>query len=245
MHKKRSVRADVADAIELEIRTRPDIPILFGHAGGGRAEPKKIDHHQLAVAIPAAVDEAAFGSPAHDHGLIAMEQPVPVDALEELRSKAGDFRVVKIGAAGQNAAQENGRIDGRDFGLEDAFTILDIEKVTEKTMRLGNASAHETQSSCHAIANSGAVFPTTMAGDGYSQRSADGKATSLAEPLPAGQLPAGWSHRRVRSGEGDDWALRSIRAHLTEGRESREWNSMRRVTADKTIYWDTVAGALE
>src|SRR5438045_9380764 len=120
MDEKGRVGADVANAVEFEIRARPDVPILFGHAGRGRAKAKKIDHHQLAVAIPATVNEATLGSPAHDHGFVTVEQPAPIDALEELRSQAGAFRLIERGLAGDDATGADGCLDGRDSGRDAA-----------------------------------------------------------------------------------------------------------------------------
>jgi hypothetical protein len=82
----------------------------------GRAERKKIEHHELGVVVPARRDEFAIAN-AHGEGLAAVEHPGPVDALIEFGvavGKAGvgvvevveeavvvvqDFEVVAQGAA--------------------------------------------------------------------------------------------------------------------------------------------------
>ena len=45
----------------------------------------------------------------------------------------GYIGVAKVSAAGENAAQKNGSIDRRNFGIPDAVAAVDIGPVVKKT----------------------------------------------------------------------------------------------------------------
>ena len=48
-------------------------------------------------------------------GLTAVQHPGPVHALVELRCEVMDLRIVEVGAAGERAAKEEGRVNRGDF----------------------------------------------------------------------------------------------------------------------------------
>ncbi len=73
-----------------------------------------------------------------------------------------NFGVVEIRPARQDSADEDGRIDRRDFGLEHPLAILKVEEVAKKAMRLRHASLNEAQGIHHALAELFLVFPAAM-----------------------------------------------------------------------------------
>src|SRR3984893_2580610 len=96
--------------------------------------------------------------------------------------------VIEIGAAGQDSADEDRRIDGRDFGLEHALAILKIEKVAEETMCLGHARFDKAEGVSHAIADLLFVFPAAKVGNAQAgeAKSGCGDAGDVARVRSAG-----------------------------------------------------------
>ncbi len=60
-------------------------------------------------------------------------KPVPLDPLEDLSGRTRDFIVREMGPAGENATEENGRVHGRYFGIENSFPRIDVDPVEEKS----------------------------------------------------------------------------------------------------------------
>ncbi len=94
-----------------------------------------------------------------------MQHPVPVHALENSGGQLVYFGVVKISAAGQHATKKNGGVYGRDFGLEDAFAILNVEEMRVKAVLVLHPGGHETQGVANAVANFSALLPAALVGN--------------------------------------------------------------------------------
>src|SRR5258708_10913444 len=133
-----------------------------------RAKAEQVDHHQFAVAVPPRLDEAALRFPAHRERIFSLQEPAPIHALVYLCGQVANLRVVKIRAAGQRPAEENGRIDGGHFRLKIALAILHIEEMKEKPMHVTQAGGGKTQRVSNALADFLAVLPTSMVRDGQS-----------------------------------------------------------------------------
>jgi len=101
---------------------------------GGRTDGEEIHHHQLAVVVPARGDEAGLGIPAHGEGFAAVEHPRPVDAVIELRGERGDLGIIEVGTDGEDAAEEDGGVDGGDFDVDEGFAGFDVAEVIEETV---------------------------------------------------------------------------------------------------------------
>src|SRR5579859_5894345 len=94
-----------------------------------------------------------------------MQQPIPVDALKDPIGKRVDFGIAEVGAAGENAADENGGVDRGNLGLKDALAVLQIEEMAEKAVSLRYARFDKTQSIEHALANTLLVLPAAVVGN--------------------------------------------------------------------------------
>src|ERR1700686_1414991 len=104
--------ADVANAIEFENRPGPRRPSGGGQSVGCGAHTQKINHHVLAVTVPASFDEAVLRGPAHGKSLVALQHPQPIDTLKNRGGQLIYFGVVKISAAGEHSAKKDGGVDG-------------------------------------------------------------------------------------------------------------------------------------
>src|SRR5271167_1737580 len=101
---------------------------------GGGADGEEIEHHQFAVVVPPCGDEAELGPPAHGEGLAAVEHPRPLDAVVELCGQTGDLWVLEVGASSENAAEENGGVNGRDFDVDERLACFHIVEVVKEAM---------------------------------------------------------------------------------------------------------------
>jgi hypothetical protein len=77
--------------------------------------------------------------------------------------------IAKVRAAGENAAEENGGIDGRNFRIPNALTGIDIGVVKEKSAMVRELVVQEAQSfenarSCIGAGDESALFADTERG---------------------------------------------------------------------------------
>ena len=98
------------------------------------ADGEEVEHHELAVVVPAGIDEACGGVPAHGEGGAAVEHPGPLDALVEAGGEVLDTTVVEVGAAGEDAAEEDGGVDRGDFAPAGGFAGGDVVEVVEEAV---------------------------------------------------------------------------------------------------------------
>jgi hypothetical protein len=63
-----------------------------------------------------------------------------------------DVGVAEMGAAGENAAEQDGGIDGGDFGVPDAPASVDIGEVIEEAAMVRQFVTQELQRGDHALA---------------------------------------------------------------------------------------------
>src|ERR1700732_2925173 len=166
--------ADIAYAIEFEGGPGPRRPGGWGQCVGFGTDTQKIKHHVLAIAVPAGFNEAVLGGPAHGKSTMALQHPEPIDTLKNRIGQLVYFSVVKIGAAGEHAAKKDGGVDGGNFRLEDAFTILNVQEVSVKPMLVLHPSRHETQGVANAIANFQTLLPAALVGNAMSGKSEAG-----------------------------------------------------------------------
>ncbi len=76
--------------------------------------------------------------PAHGEGLAAVEHPGPIDAVVELGGEVGDSGVVEVGAGGEDAAEEDSRVDGGDFDVDEWLAGFDVGEVVEEAVLVGH-----------------------------------------------------------------------------------------------------------
>ena len=82
---ERIVPGDVLQPLILDHGPRPGFPGVGGYGVGRRPNREQVDHHELAVVLPAGGEEATFRIPAHGERLAAIEHPRPVNAFVDLR----------------------------------------------------------------------------------------------------------------------------------------------------------------
>src|SRR5581483_5097736 len=134
VYKQRSERADVAKAVVLERRALPGSPGVGAQRVFQRTQAQQVHHHQLAVGLPPIREEATFGSPAMGEEACILCNPGPLDTIEDVVCEASDLGMrLKILAAGEDAAEENGGIDRRNLGFPHAFTGADIREMEEES----------------------------------------------------------------------------------------------------------------
>src|ERR1700679_3025295 len=98
-----------------------------------RSQTQQVHHHQFAVIIPAGRQEADFSGPAMRQQRSVFREPGPIDAAEETGCKFYYFRMAKVLAAGKDSAQQNGRVNGRNFGIPNSFPGVEVSKVVEES----------------------------------------------------------------------------------------------------------------
>ena len=60
-------------------------------------------------------------------------EPGPVHAVEDCMCEFDDVAILKVLAAGKDAAEQDRGIDGRDFGVPDSFAGIDVGEVIEES----------------------------------------------------------------------------------------------------------------
>ena len=157
--------ADVGVRAEGHWGARKGAPGLGGDGMGGRTDGEEVEHHQFGVVVPACGDEAGLGTPAHGEGLAAVEHPWPVDAVVELCGEVGDSGVVEVGACGENAAQQDRGIDGRDFAVDQRLAGFDVVEVIEEAVLVGHFVQMELQGGKDLLFEAGGGEVTSPVGD--------------------------------------------------------------------------------
>jgi len=84
--------------------------------------------------------------------------------VHSTRSKRqlGDGFVAEVLLAGEDSAQQHGRIDRRYLGIPHPFTRVDIGEMVEKTAMRGQLVPQERQRLCDARAGIGAAHKTAL-----------------------------------------------------------------------------------
>ena len=133
MHKERSKRADVAQAVIFEGGPFPCQPRLGPQGVRGRTHSEQIDHHQFAVVVPLVRQEADLRRPSMGQQCGVFREPGPVHAVENCMCQFDDVAILKVLAAGEDAAEQYCGVDRRDFGVPDSFAGIDVGEVIEES----------------------------------------------------------------------------------------------------------------
>ena len=93
---------------------------LFGQRTGGRAEAEHVEEDGLAVALPAIVQEAAFGLPAMRDRVSVALRSAPVDPAVQLDGKMTQLALVwrigiEIRTRGQHSGNQQRSVHQRDL----------------------------------------------------------------------------------------------------------------------------------
>src|SRR5260370_27829833 len=119
-----------------------------------------------------------------------MQETVPVHALVDSSRQGPNLIVFEVGAAGQHPANKEGGIDGRYLRLKNALAVLNVEKVAEKTVRLGHARLDKPQRCRHSLADLPRILP---AAPGRNPQRRQTKASRR----DAAYIPGIWPARRA------------------------------------------------
>ena len=120
-----------------------------------RTNRQKIDHHQFAVVLPARIEKPGFRMPSHGKRGTAIQHPRPVHAFVNFCGELLDLLVVEILPRGEDAAQQNRSIDGRDLALLPALPSLHVDEVIEKTMFVVQIVGEKLQCPARSFENLG------------------------------------------------------------------------------------------
>ena len=132
VNEERRVGADVTNGVEFESGSLPRVPGLRRERMGRGTQAQQVHHHHFAVAVPAILQESAFGSPTVGKNAGVFGKPVPIDAIKNLLGELAYLGMLEILPAGENSTKQNGSIDGRHFRLPQSFTGADVGPVVIK-----------------------------------------------------------------------------------------------------------------
>src|SRR5216684_3458136 len=117
-----------------------------------RPQPQQINHHHLAVVIPSKRQKAELGGPAVRQQRSVLGEPAPIHTIEDLVCQKSDFGMfLEVLPAGENSAEQDGRVDGGDFGIPDALASINVGEVVEKPSMRGHFFPEEAQSRQNAV----------------------------------------------------------------------------------------------
>src|SRR4029077_16251558 len=129
MDKERGVRAYITKAVIFESRSLPGIPGFYRQRVRSRSKAEKVHHHVLAVIVPSIGQETDFGGPSMRQQRRVFREPSPVNALEDLIGKAGNFGASEVCAAGKYSTEPNGGVDGRVLRVPRSFAGVQVSPV--------------------------------------------------------------------------------------------------------------------
>src|ERR1700752_3029527 len=103
--------------------------------------------------------------PAHGKGLASIEHPGPVDALINFRGEILDFLISKVLPSGENATQENRRINGGEFALFPASTGFHMNEMKKEAVLVVQSVSEEAQSISNAFDDFGRLSVAAVVAD--------------------------------------------------------------------------------
>ena len=152
MHEQRRVGPDVAQPVVFKRGALPRIPCVRRQGMRRRSQAQQVNHHQLAVVIPAIGQESKLGRPAVRQKNGVFREPAPIHAGENLRCQPGDLRITKMLPGGKHAAQQNSRVHRRNFRVPDPLAAGDVGPVEKESAVRGHLPRQEVKRDDHSIA---------------------------------------------------------------------------------------------
>src|ERR1700691_2177127 len=147
MHKQRGERTDIANTLKFEFRALPCVPGLSGQGMRKRSQAEEIDHHHFAVVVPAIGQKNEFGGPAMRQERGVFGQPAPIDSVKDFVGQKADIGMfLEVPPASENPAQEDRRIDGRNFRIPNSLTGIQVREVIKESAMSGHRFPQKTQS---------------------------------------------------------------------------------------------------
>ena len=135
MGKERGRGPNESLAIVNPFRATPGIPRFPWKLGGTRRHPEQVDHHELAIMIPAALEKSILGLPPHGDGCVVVEEPVPIDPIQNRGCVLLDSRIgMEMIPSMDHATESDGTIDGGEFAFPDALTGAPMKEMKKETV---------------------------------------------------------------------------------------------------------------
>src|SRR5580658_3986521 len=134
MGKQRTVSGNVLELLKLHDGPPPCLPRLAGNRMCRRTHRQQIDHHELAIMVPARAQEPALWLPSHGEGRSAIEHPWPIDALVDCGREILYFGVIEMLAGRQHAAKQKRGVDRGEFGVPCPLPGFQIKEVVEEAV---------------------------------------------------------------------------------------------------------------
>ena len=154
MHKQRRERTDVAEAVIFERDSLPRVP------GFGRQRMR------TQIPSPGGTSSSARCSSPSDRAesrfresiRAAITRCLPTASVQSTRLKISYANrliseCLEVLPAGKNSAEQNGRVDGRDFGIPHPLAGVDVGEVIEESAMSGHFFPEKTQSRHRALAS--------------------------------------------------------------------------------------------
>jgi len=122
----------------------PRIEARFGERMRRRAEAERVEQQCLAVALPAVVQETAFGLPTMHHGRPLGLRPVPVDAAVEVVRELAQLalvgaRLVEVRGGGEHAGEKQRAVDQRQLALPRPRAAVHVQEVEVEAVTAGRS----------------------------------------------------------------------------------------------------------
>src|SRR5436309_6128528 len=102
---------------------------------------------------PAGFGESRLWVPAHGEHIAAVQHPGPVDTLVDFRGKVLDFGIGEMLAGGEDSAEQQRRINGRDFALPLTLAAIHINEVVVETVLVRKLLPDESERGANAGGN--------------------------------------------------------------------------------------------
>src|ERR1700688_1092564 len=98
-----------------------------------RTQSKQIDHHHLAVVVPAIGEKSDLRSPTVRQQRRVLRQPAPINAVKDLIGQQTDLGMfLEVLAAGENSAEQDGGVNRRNLGIPHSLAGVNVGEMVEE-----------------------------------------------------------------------------------------------------------------
>src|SRR5271167_3265905 len=153
MNKERIIAGNIFESIKSHLGTSPRFPRFARNRMRRRTQSQQVDHHQLAIMVPAIFQKTALRFPSHGKRFAAVQHPWPIGAFVDCSGKILNLGVLEILASGQHAAQQQGSVHGRKLAIPDACSRFHIDEVVIEPMFVGQMQLRKTQCLSYPLLN--------------------------------------------------------------------------------------------
>ncbi len=118
-------------------------------------QAKQIHRHQFTVIIPSVGQKSDFRRPSVRQKGSVFREPRPIHAVKDVVRQSLDLAIREVLPAGQNAAEQNRRVDGRDFRIPRPFARVYVGPVIEEAPVNGQLLPQKPQGGKNSLAGIG------------------------------------------------------------------------------------------